>query len=236
MPEGQQPVAGVRSDEPRAAGDEDLHFVASSPLGDLAVDVEGRRGRRAPGELAGPPQPQVAQPVPVRPDRLDDGPGDGRRVLRVGQDRGSARGLRHGAGVRGHDRAAAGHGLEDGQPEGLVERRVDEHVGRLVEVDGLLERDPADEDDVARRCRARPRASAARPRTSRPARRRRSPAGGPRAHARASAQARSSPSQFLYGHSEDTNSTNGFVTPYEATCARAAPASPGLNRSWSTAS
>ena len=52
----------------------------------------------------------------------------------------------------------------------------------------------------------------------------------------ASAQARSSPSQFLYGHSEDTNSTNGLVTPCGATWARAASASPGLNRSWSTAS
>ncbi len=31
--------------------------------------------------------------------------------------------------------------------------------------------------------------------------------------ARASAQARSSPSQFLYGHIDETNSTNGLVTP-----------------------
>ena len=116
-----------------------------------------------------------------RPGRLDDGPGDGRRILRVAQDRGAARGLRHGAGVRGHDRAAAGHGLEDGQPEGLVERRVHEHVGRPVEADGLLERDPADEDHVAARCRARPRASAARRAYFSSRRGRRSPAGDPRA-------------------------------------------------------
>jgi hypothetical protein len=40
----------------------------------------------------------------------------------------------------------------------------------------------------------------------------------------------------LYAHSEDTNTTNGLVMPYFATCARAAAASPDLNRSWSMAS
>ena len=30
----------------------------------------------------------------------------------------------------------------------------------------------------------------------------------------------------LYAHSEDTNTTNGLVMPYFATCARAAAASP----------
>ena len=61
--------------------------MPAPPLGDLAVHVQGGRGRRAPGELAGPAQADVAQPVPVRACRLDDGPGDRRRILRVGQHR-----------------------------------------------------------------------------------------------------------------------------------------------------
>src|SRR5262249_60204566 len=67
-----------------------------------------------------------------------------------GQARGAAGGFRHGAGVRGHDGAATGHGLENGEPEGLVQRRVHEHVGCLVEADGLLQRDPAHEHQVCR--------------------------------------------------------------------------------------
>ena len=55
--ERQEPVAGVRSDESGASGDEDLHFCRCAPaLGDLAIHVEGRRGRRRPRELAGPPE------------------------------------------------------------------------------------------------------------------------------------------------------------------------------------
>ncbi len=36
-------------------------------LGSLAVHVQGRRGRRRPRELAGPPEPRVAQPIPACP-------------------------------------------------------------------------------------------------------------------------------------------------------------------------
>ena len=55
VPEREEPVAGVRADEPRTAGDEDLHDCLWPPaLGDLAVDVKGRSGCGSPGELAGP--------------------------------------------------------------------------------------------------------------------------------------------------------------------------------------
>ena len=39
-----------------------------------------------------------------------------------------------------------------GQPEGLVERGVDEEVGRLIEAGRLLEWHAADEDNVVGRC------------------------------------------------------------------------------------
>ena len=46
------------------------------------------------------------------------------------------------------DRTGAGHRLEDRQPEGLIERGIHQEIGRPVEVDSLLVRHPADEDDV----------------------------------------------------------------------------------------
>ena len=143
--------------------------------------------------------------------------------------------LGHGADVRGHDRAAARHRLEDGKAERLVERRVDEHLRGLVEAGGLLERDAADEDDVlgdTELCRQA--CSSAVYFSSRPCPTMTScrPGSSPRA----CTQALSNPSQFLYRHSDDTNRTNGLVTPYLTTCACAAKQSPGLKSSWSTAS
>ena len=57
-------------------------------------------------------------------------------------------GLGHRADVGGDDRTGTGHRLEDRQPEGLVERRVDQEIRRLIEAGGLLERYATDEDDV----------------------------------------------------------------------------------------
>jgi hypothetical protein len=116
----------------------------------LAVHVERRRRGRAPGELGCAPESEITQLFPSRARGLDNRPGNGRRLPRVGQDRSAPRGFRHRAGVRRHDRAAAGHCLEDRQAEGLVQRRVDEHVRRSIEVDGPLKRHRAHEDHVVR--------------------------------------------------------------------------------------
>jgi hypothetical protein len=121
-----------------------------SAVGYLAIHVEGRRGRRRPRELVRSAESFVAQPVPPWPYRFGNASGDGRRLPGIGQYGGATGDFRHGAGIRGHDGAAARHGLENGEPESLVERRIHEHVGRPVEVDGLLKRDPADEDQICR--------------------------------------------------------------------------------------
>ena len=138
------------------------------------------------------------------------------RVLRVGKDCGVAGGLRHRTDVRRHHRAAAGHGLENGQPEGLVERRIHQDVGGTVEGGRFLERDSADEDHVlgdpqllGEGCELIG-VLASRPGPTMTSWR--SPSRG-----RPSAHARSRPSQFLYGHNEETKRTNGFVTPYRET-------------------
>ena len=58
--------------------------------------------------------------------------------------------LGHRADVGSDDGTGAGHRLEDRQAEGLVERRVDEEIRRLIEAGGLLVRHRAYEDDIAR--------------------------------------------------------------------------------------
>ena len=68
--------------------------------------------------------------------------------MRVGEQGRPTGGLGHRADVGGDDRTGAGHRFEDRQPEGFVERRVDQEVGRLIEAGGLLERYATDEDDV----------------------------------------------------------------------------------------
>ena len=113
-------------------------------------------------------------------------------------------------------------------------RRVGEQVGGPVEGDRLGERDPAGEDQVVADAELggqRPQLGGVRIRTRTHEHQLPAPELRP-----GSRPARSSPSWFLYAHSEDTNTTNGLVMPYFATCARAAAASPGLNRSWSMAS
>ena len=56
--------------------------------------------------------------------------GDRRRVERIAGQRRVAGDFGQRRAVRRHDRTAAGHGLEDGQSEALVERGVDEDGGR----------------------------------------------------------------------------------------------------------
>ena len=149
VPEREQSVARVRADEAGTAGDQYLHADAGLPMvGGLAVDIQSRRRGCRPRELARPPDSGVRQAVPVLADSTDDGLGDGLRLRGVAQERCSARSLRHGAGVRGNHRAAAGHRLQDRQPERLVERRVNEHVRSSIEAHGGLQRYPAREDDI----------------------------------------------------------------------------------------
>ena len=151
VPEREEPVAGVRSDEPRTAGDEDLHF-------------RRRRRRSATSRYTSRVDAAVAAHVnwPARRS-----PSSRRRSLPGPTASTMARAMD--AGSLGSDRTAAPPAVSGmalvsevttgqpqamasriGKPEGLVERRIDEDVGRLVEADGLLERNSTDEDHIAR--------------------------------------------------------------------------------------
>ena len=80
MPERQEPVAGVRADEPGAAGDKDLHFRRFRRRSATSRYTSRVAAAVAPQvNCAGALESEVAQAIPARPDRLDDGPGDGRR-------------------------------------------------------------------------------------------------------------------------------------------------------------
>lgn len=113
-------------------------------------------------------------------------------------------------------------------------RRVGEEVGGPVEGDRLGERDPAGEDQVVADAELggqRPQLGGVRIRTRTHEHQLLAPELRPGSRPRAEQSA-----VVLYAHSEDTNTTNGLVMPYFATCARAAAASPDLNVSWSMAS
>ena len=65
---------------------------------------------------------------------------DGRGVERIDEHRGIADDLRNGGNIGGHDRGAAGHRLQRGEPETLVERGEHEGPGTPVEGEQLLRR------------------------------------------------------------------------------------------------
>jgi hypothetical protein len=68
--------------------------------------------------------------------------------MRISQDGRPARDLGHGADRRRDDRAGARHHLEYRQTESLVERRINQKIGRPVELGCLLIRHGPHEDDV----------------------------------------------------------------------------------------
>ena len=68
-----------------------VSFPAMAPtLGDLAIHIQSGSCRSPPRELTGPPDSLLAQAILPRPYGLDNGASYGRRILGVGQDRGSA--------------------------------------------------------------------------------------------------------------------------------------------------
>src|SRR6185295_11507016 len=98
------------------------------------VDQAGALGRRVPGiasALLDAAIPIVAADLLVQQplDRFRDVV----RVLRPHENRGVARDLTENAGVRRHDRSAAGHGFEQRDPEALVQGREDEGGRAAVE-------------------------------------------------------------------------------------------------------
>ena len=141
----------MRSDESRAPGDEDLHF--------------GRWRRRSAASrytsrVAAAVAPHVNWPARLSPpSRKRSLAGPTASTMARAIDAGSLGSHKTAAppAVSGkpliseiYDRAAARHRLENGEAEGLVERRIHVRVSRLVEADGFLERNPADEDQISR--------------------------------------------------------------------------------------
>ena len=136
-----QPVACVGADEPGPAGNKDPHRRPFEP--GAARGLRGIRRACSSAVAAQVNLPARLGPAarrcfsstlqaPTIASARDSG-------SRVGQQCCTTCRFRHGADVRGDDRASAGHGLQDRQPEGLIERRIHEYVSRAIEVDGLLE-------------------------------------------------------------------------------------------------
>ena len=117
-------------------------------FGNLAIDVERGRGSRTPGELLSPLEPLAAESVCSRATRIDHGTGERCGVVGIGEKSSPASGLWHGTHIGGDDRARAGHGFENGQPERLIDRRVDEEVRCSIKVSRVFEGYATDEDDV----------------------------------------------------------------------------------------
>ena len=167
----EETVAGVRSDESRAAGDEDPHcfrWRRRSATSRYTSNVEAATALQVNSAARRNPASRCRSESAVASmiaRAIESG------LLGSAEQRRTARDLRHRAARRRHDGAAAGHCLEDGQSKRLVERRIHEDVRGPVEVDRLFERDATDEDDIvadaqfsrpARRARRRTSSSRAR--------------------------------------------------------------------------
>ena len=118
------------------------------PFGRLAICIKGGLRNDGPRELPGAPNAFGAELIGGSSTPIDHRAGDRVRIVGVGEDGRTPRDFGHGADGGCHDRAGAGHRLEYRQSEGFVEGRIDEEVGRPVEVDGLLVGYAADKDDI----------------------------------------------------------------------------------------
>src|SRR5581483_7359839 len=108
------------------------------------VDLLRQTGGLVPAEGARALNAGLARPR----ERALHACSDIRDVERVDEDRRAPGDLFGRAATRGDDRDAAGHRLEHGNAEALVERGIDEAAGAAVEARELVVADPAEPADI----------------------------------------------------------------------------------------
>src|SRR5262249_34902827 len=103
-----------------------------------------------PREAARVDRARAAEPFPLPriPEHLLDRVGDRPWLLRIERDCSIVGDLRQRPAAGACNRHGAGHRLEDGEPEALVERREDEARRRAIEALELFVRNPADKPGV----------------------------------------------------------------------------------------
>ena len=240
-PPSRSSSSGV-SDRPEAT--EPTSALHEATGGELVVDGGKRLGRRAPGVAAGPPHGRrvARRSASAVVDDPDAPLGEGLRRRGLDQVARSRRGRRGWSARRrrGHDRRAAGRGLEGHQAEGLRAARA---RGRRRRPGSSVESSSwgcgATMRPARRRRPARSASARARPRYARvalgPARAARRPRACASASAdRSSASVRTATSAPLSGWIRPTNEQERRRRSGSPSARRAWGRSPGPKKAWST--